>query len=64
MNKVLVATKASPFFKQLMDALPSKNMWYRSTYLTAVYSTGPMFLSQQYVGSSRLRQEGVLALPT
>mmetsp|Transcript_7059 Transcript_7059/g.15313 ORF Transcript_7059/g.15313 Transcript_7059/m.15313 type:complete len:322 (-) Transcript_7059:571-1536(-) len=61
-NDVLFATKESPFFKELMDALPSENKWYGSPYLTVMYSTGPMFVSLQYMKLSRAMQRGVLAL--
>lgn len=61
-NDVLFATKSSPFFKALIDALPSKNTWYGSPYLTVLYSTGPMFLSLQFMRMSPEKQNEVLVL--
>lgn len=60
-NDVLITSKASPFFQELLDALPKRNKWFGSPYLTVMYSTGPMFLSLQYL-TSKKRNE-VLALP-
>ncbi len=47
-NDVLFASKHNPFFERLMDALPRRNKWYGSPYLSVMYSTGPMFLSLEY----------------
>lgn len=60
-NDVLIASKNSPFFRELLDTLPKKNKWFGSPYLTVMYSTGPMFLSLQYL-TSKIRYE-VLVLP-
>mmetsp|Transcript_33309 Transcript_33309/g.60011 ORF Transcript_33309/g.60011 Transcript_33309/m.60011 type:complete len:318 (-) Transcript_33309:6-959(-) len=62
-NDVLFAIKASPFFKELTDILPIKNKWYGSPYLTVMYSTGPMFLSLQYMRLSPTKQSEVMVLP-
>ena len=62
-NDVLIATKGSLFFKRLVDALPSKNKWYGSPYLTVLYSTGPMFLTLQYKRLPSARQKDILILP-
>ena len=62
-NDVLFATKGSPFFKGLMDALPGKNKWYGSPYLTVMYRAGPMFVPLQYAESSRATRAEVSALP-
>ena len=62
-NDVLFSTRESPFFKTLIDALPRKSKWYGSPYLTVMYSTGPMFLSLQYMRMSPEEQNGVLVLP-
>ncbi|KAL7533859.1 hypothetical protein ACHAWF_004643 [Thalassiosira exigua] len=62
-NDIMFATKGSPFFKALLDALPKKNLWYGSPYLTVLYSTGPMFVSLQYAALPPSNQSAVLALP-
>lgn len=62
-NDVLFASKASPFFKKLIDALPSKNKWYGLPYLTVMFSTGPMFLSLEYMRLPNDLQKEVLVLP-
>lgn len=62
-NDVLFATKGSPFFRELMDTLPSKNGWYGMPYLTVLYSTGPMFLSLQYARLSSAQRRNILVIP-
>ena len=62
-NDVLVATKASPFFKQLIETLPSKNKWYATAYLTVLYSTGPLFLSLQYMKLPLSMHNDIFILP-
>jgi len=61
-NDIMFATKSSPFFQDLTAALQVKNKWYGLPYLTVMYSTGPMFLSLQYMRSSPAKQEEVLVL--
>jgi len=62
-NDVLFATKGSPFFKELIDALPIKNKWFATPYLTVMFSTGPMFLSLQYLAMLPSIKAQVLAIP-
>ena len=62
-NDVMFASKKNPFFKELMDALPRKNRWYGSPYLTVMFSTGPMFLSLVYLSLSDVKRKEVLVLP-
>ena len=62
-NDVMFASKRSPFFKKVMEALPSKIKWYGTPYLTVMYSTGPMHLSLLYNRLSAEQQKDVLVLP-
>jgi len=62
-NDVMFASKRSPFFKKVMEALPSKNKWQGMPYLTVMYSTGPMLLSLVYNSLSAEQHKDVLILP-
>jgi mannosyltransferase OCH1-like enzyme len=62
-NDVLVAARGSPFFKELTDGLPAKHAWYGAPYLTVLYSTGPMFVSLQYLRLSTAERSKIVILP-
>jgi len=61
-NDVMFASKRSPFFKEVMEALPSKNKWQGTPYLTVMYSTGPMFISLVYNRLLAEQQKDILVI--
>ena len=44
-NAVMMTHPCSPFFRQLVTALPESNHGYVLPYATVIFSTGPMFLT-------------------
>lgn len=46
-NDVMSSMPKHPFFKQVIEALPSWNIWVLTNYPTVMISTGPLFLSIQ-----------------
>jgi mannosyltransferase OCH1-like enzyme len=63
-NDVMFASKGNSFFEDLIEALPTKNKWYGSPYLTVLYSTGPMFLSLVYMNYPFAKEEVLALSPT
>lgn len=50
---VLLAPANHPFFTQLIHSLSAANRWYGSPYPTVFFSTGPSFVTRQYLFGPR-----------
>ena len=48
-NDFMMARARHPFMKHLIGRLAQYNQWYINYYLTVMYSTGPMFLTINYL---------------
>ena len=48
-NDFIMAQRGHPFLLHLIERLPRYNQWYINYYLTVMYSTGPMFLTINYI---------------
>jgi mannosyltransferase OCH1-like enzyme len=48
-NDFMAATRGHALFQQLISSLKAKNHWFRTNYPTVLFSTGPMFVSQEMV---------------
>ena len=47
-NDVMAAVPRSPFLEQVIKRLPYWNHWLLTKYIQVMFSTGPMFLTNQY----------------
>jgi len=48
-NNILISAPGNPFFKYVISTLSKNNFWRVLPYITVMYSTGPMFLSLNFV---------------
>lgn len=55
-NDFMMARARHPFMKHLIERLARHNQWYINYYLTVMYSTGPMFLTINYLEYMRLAE--------
>jgi inositol phosphorylceramide mannosyltransferase catalytic subunit len=62
-NDVMFASKNSAFFREAIDALPTKNRWFGIHYLTVLYSTGSLFLSLLYYNQKPLERRQIAIIP-
>ena len=62
-NDVMFASKNSTFFREAIDALPTKNRWFGIHYLTVLYSTGSLFLSLLYYNQKPLERRQIAIIP-
>ncbi len=57
-NDFMMARARHPFLKHLIERLARHNHWYINYYLTVMYSTGPMFLTINYLEYMREQERG------
>lgn len=56
-NDFIMARRGHPFLLHLIERLAAYNQWYINYYLTVMYSTGPMFLTINYIEYMQRQQQ-------
>lgn len=62
-NDIMAAAPNSPFMEQVIKRLSYWNRWLFIKYIQVMFSTGPMFLTNQYALASKRVKQSVAAIP-